>query len=186
MVRNECLAHISTVLKAITDNSPLCGGALSNNYPLPEESEELSQIRHIIQDQNVDPQQQTVSFRMNRSITTVRDAWNEYFYGGLDANNIVRPSIKSLESAGNSWRGPLSSTEGKFYARRKALFKVLERIIITEGESELTVLSLLEDIMNNNCKTSLRKLSEHLSSAMTAWNNNGSLFRFLNDYNYGG
>ena len=46
-------------------------------------------------------------YKMNRSISSVKDAWDEY------------EKIKRLDSVDDKWKGPLSSAEGKFYSRRR-------------------------------------------------------------------
>jgi len=70
---------------------------------------------------------------MNRRITTVREAWVEFKYGGVSNNGGLVPSIETLESQpGPKWRGALSSTEGKFYMRRKPLYSTVKRLIEEE------------------------------------------------------
>jgi hypothetical protein len=106
-------------------------------------------------------------FKMNRRITTVRKAWVEFKYGGVSNNGGLVPSIETLESQpGPKWRGALSSTEGKFYMRRKPLYGTVKRLIEEEKKLEDDVLDALQALMVDKCKGSLRKLCDHLQSVL--------------------
>ena len=104
-------------------------------------------------------------FKMSRVLNTVEEAWEEYSKGRLSSNTGLREmSIKDMdEQHGSKWRGTKSSTDGKFYARREALWKFVfrvqqERSDINEGE----ILSRLERARNSK-RWSLRTLCEYLA-----------------------
>jgi hypothetical protein len=113
-------------------------------------------------------------FKMNRSITTVKDAWKEYEHGSIDNNNISWPAIKYLdETKGDQWRGTKSSTEGKFYDRRIPLWKSIQELIRKDGLTEEIAISEIDGICRNHCRGSLRSICDK------NWNEEGNLLNYL-------
>ena len=110
-----------------------------------------------------------VPFRMNRAIITVHDAWKEWKYGGLTANNVVAAPIEQLESiSGKKWRGAMSSTEGKFFSRRKPLYVGGEQLI-KDGKTESEMVQILDEFRLARCNGSLRKLCDHIAEMHSKW-----------------
>ena len=86
---------------------------------------------------------------MNRAITTVPQAWEEYL-----------KEITPRDSRNPKWMGPRSSTDGRFYSRREPLWLEVKKRI-QEGEAEATIISNLEDMRRDRIWT-LRKLCDEL------------------------
>lgn len=108
---------------------------------------------------------------MNKSITTVREAYKEYTQETIDANGKVRPSIQSLdEKWGMRWRGAKSTSKGQFYGRREPLWKTIA-LILEEGTHSVAKVLLTLECWKG--KKSLRALCDTLRDDIKEWSKSG-------------
>jgi hypothetical protein len=127
----------------------------------------------------------TLIFKMNRSITSVKDAWMEYEHGGVDNNNTPWPAIKYLdETKGDQWRGTKSSKEGKFYDRRIPLWKSIQALMTKDGLPEEMAISAIDGICRNHCRGSLRNLCDKMQLHLKNWNEEGNFLDFLKAHGF--
>ena len=111
----------------------------------------------------------SVDFSMNRNISTVHDAWNEYATGLRDNNTgLLLPSIKALESVGSKWRK--SNTETQFFMRRKPLWQLIEKLLTSSSPLDKEIiLNGLEFVRLNVVKQkTLRGLCKFIKESMTS------------------
>ncbi|KAI3657232.1 hypothetical protein MP638_000537 [Amoeboaphelidium occidentale] len=148
---------VTTVLSEATLNTDVHTASRDNDFAASE-----SNAQPVSRNYN-----NPTAFKMNRSISTVREAWTEFQYGGVSNNGVVIPPIEQLESRpGPKWRGSASSTEGKFYTRRKPLYDTVRTLMEEEEMQENDVLDHLQTLMAVKCKGSLRKLCDHLKCVL--------------------
>jgi hypothetical protein len=148
----------------------------SANLELPFFQNSLDQYLTDVQEDQPDPLEDspidisssfTPTYKMSRSISTVKDAREEYDVGVLLGNSLSRSfSIRTLDSLyNNKWR--LANTENKFYHRRKYLWITIETIIGFRPQIPvLTLIRGLDLLLVLKFKKSLRKMCEEFAEVL--------------------
>ena len=146
-----------------------------NVAPFPESAVDIplpDDIRNVASPSNGDSDgamlhPRVVSFKKNRSVCSVLDAWTEYRYGLPNSDGNLTPAISFLDaSSGGKWQGAKSSCEGKFYARRSSLWTTITMVLEQNPlRSEQEILRALQDHLDSE-KISLRKLCDRLAALL--------------------